>query len=394
LKQERFFAPCPRGLEALLAAELDELGASDIGTVEGGVGFGGTLPLAYAANLHSRIASRMLWEIGSGRYRNEDDVYRGVYALDWQRLFDPGLTIRVNVAAVASPLKSLEFTTLRIKDAACDKFRAQTGSRPSVDTAQPDVRIHAFLDAERFTIYLDTSGEPLFKRGSRQMAGEAPLRENLAAGILTLAGWTPGTPLLDPMCGSGTLLIEAAQIARGIPAGLKRKFAFEKLRNFDVAEWVRIRGDAEARIRNDARTPIFGSDLFGDALKLARENLATAGLADMVSLKQANVLEISAPAAEGVLVTNPPYGVRLGEQESLAAFYPQLGNALKKKFAGWRVYLFTADLRLPKLIGLSPSKRTPLYNGPLECRLYEFKMVAGAMRREKQERGPRPEGRE
>jgi putative N6-adenine-specific DNA methylase len=394
LKQERFFAPCPRGLEALLAAELGELGASDIGTVEGGVGFGGTLPLAYAANLHSRIASRMLWEIGSGRYRNEDDVYRGVYALDWQRLFDPGLTIRVNVAAVASPLKSLEFTTLRIKDAACDKFRAQTGSRPSVDTAQPDVRIHAFLDAERFTIYLDTSGEPLFKRGSRQMAGEAPLRENLAAGILTLAGWTPGTPLLDPMCGSGTLLIEAAQIARGIPAGLKRKFAFEKLRNFDVAEWVRIRGDAEARIRNDARTPIFGSDLFGDALKLARENLATAGLADTVSLKQANVLEISAPAAEGVLVTNPPYGVRLGEQESLAAFYPQLGNALKKKFAGWRVYLFTADLRLPKLIGLSPSKRTPLYNGPLECRLYEFKMVAGAMRREKQERGPRPEGRE
>ena len=377
----------------MLAAELDELGASDIGTVEGGVGFGGTLPLAYSANLHSRIASRVLWEIGSGRYRNEDDVYRGVYALDWQRLFDPGLTIRVNVAAVASPLKSLEFITLRIKDAACDKFRAQTGSRPSVDTAQPDVRIHAFLDAERFTIYLDTSGEPLFKRGSRQMAGEAPLRENLAAGILKLAGWTPGTPLLDPMCGSGTLLIEAAQIARRIPAGLKRRFAFEKLRNFDAAEWVRLMGNAEAQIRNDSRTPIFGSDLFGDALKLARENLAAAGLADAVSLKQANVLEISAPAAEGVLVANPPYGVRLGEQESLAAFYPQLGNALKKKFAGWRVHLFTADLRLPKLIGLSPSKRTPLYNGPLECRLYEFRMVAGAMRRKKQGRGTRDEGR-
>ena len=381
LKQERFFAPCPRGLEALLAAELGELSASDISMVEGGVSFGGTLPLAYSTNLHSRIASRVLWEIGSGRYRNEDDVYRGVYALDWQRLFDPGLTIRVNVAAVASPLKSLEFITLRIKDAACDKFRAQTGSRPSVDTAQPEVRIHAFLGAERFTIHLDTSGEPLFKRGSRHMAGEAPLRENLAAGILTLAGWTPGTPLLDPMCGSGTLLIEAAQIARRIPAGLKRRFAFEKLRNFDAAEWVRLMNNAEAQIRNDSRTPIFGSDLFGDALKLARENLAAAGLADAVSLKQANVLEISAPAAEGVLVTNPPYGVRLGEQESLAAFYPQLGNALKKKFAGWRVCLFTADLRLPKLIGLSPSKRTPLYNGPLECRLYEFRMVAGAMRR-------------
>ena len=144
-----------------------------------------------------------------------------------------------------------------------------------------------------------------------------------------------------------------------------------------------------------APAPIFGSDLFGDALQLARQNLAAAGLADAVSLKQANVVEISAPAAAGVLVTNPPYGVRLGEQENLAAFYPQLGSVLKKKFAGWRVYLFTADLRLPKLIGLSPSKRTPLFNGPLECRLYEFKMVAGAMRREKKEQdsGLRTEGK-
>lgn len=385
MKQERFFAPCPRGLETLLAAELGDLGAADVGPVEGGVGFGGTLPLAYRANLHSRIASRVLWAIGDGRYRDEEDIYRGVYGLDWQRLFDPGLTIRVNVSAVASPLRSLEFITLRIKDAACDKFRAQTGSRPSVDTAQPDVRIHAFLDAERFTIYLDTSGEPLFKRGSRQIAGEAPLRENLAAGILKLAGWMPGTPLLDPMCGSGTLLIEAAQIARGIPAGYKRGFAFEKLRSFDAENWSRIRGDAEAHIRHDAATQIFGSDLFGDALKLARENLAAAGLADAVNLKQANVLEIPVPAAEGVLVTNPPYGVRVGEREKLAAFYPQLGNVLKKKFAGWHAYLFTADLRLPKLIGLSPSKRIPLYNGPLECRLYEFRMVAGSMRKKREE---------
>ena len=393
LKKERFFAPCPRGLELLLADELRQLGAVEVDAVEGGVAFGGTLPLAYAANLHSRIASRVLWEVGSGRYRNEEDVYRGVYALDWPSLFDSGLRIRVNVAAVASPLKSLEFITLRIKDAACDKFRAQTGSRPTVDTAQPDVRIHAFLDAEHFTIYLDTSGEPLFKRGSRQVANEAPLRENLAAGILKLAGWTPGIPLLDPMCGGGTLLIEAAQIARGVPAGSKRSFAFERLRNFDAAQWLRIRNEAETRITNDATPPIFGSDLSGDALELARRNLAAAGLADAVSLKQVNVLEISAPAAEGVLVTNPPYGVRLGEQENLAAFYPQLGSVLKKKFAGWRVYLFTADLRLPKLIGLSPSKRTPLYNGPLECRLYEFKMIAGAMRREKkkQDSGPRTE---
>lgn len=381
---QKFFAPCPRGLEAVLAEELAELGAGEITAAEGGVGFSGMLSVAYAANLYSRIASRVLWQVGTGRYRSEDDVYRGVNALDWPQFFDGARTIRVNVAAVRSPLNSLDFITLRIKDAVCDKFRSQTGVRPSVDTAQPDVRIHAFLETERFTLYLDTSGEPLFKRGARQMTGEAPLRENLAAGILKLSGWTPDLPLLDPMCGSGTFLIEALQIARGVAPGAQRNFAFEKLRSFDEADWNRIKAEAQARPAPNPSPAIFGSDLFGDALKLARVNLAAAGFADMANLKQANILEISAPGAEGVLVANPPYGVRIGEQDELASFYPQMGDVLKKKFAGWRAYIFTADMRLPKLIGLSPSKRTPLYNGALECRLYEFKIVAGAMRREKQ----------
>ena len=378
---EKFFATCPRGLEQLLAEELQQLKAENIRAVGGGVEFSGDFPLCYRANLESRIASRILWQVATDRYRNEDDIYRTAYALPWNEWFEPERTIRVDVSAIRCPLKSLNFVTLKIKDAVCDKIRRLSGRRPSVDTRQPDIPIQGHLTERDFTLYLDTTGDPLFKRGRRIAQGEAPLRENLAAGILRLAGWTPGIPLLDPMCGSGTLLIEAAQIARGIPAGRNRRFAFENLRNFDAAEWVRIRDEAEARISNDAGAPIFGSDLFGDALKLARENLAAAGLADAVVLKQANVLEISAPAAEGVLVTNPPYGVRLGEQEKLAAFYPQLGNVLKKKFAGWRAYLFTADLRLPKLIGLSPSKRTPLYNGPLECRLYEFRMVAGSMRK-------------
>ncbi len=382
---QRFFAPCPRGLEAVLAGELAELGAADIVAAEGGVGFSSAMSVAYAANLHSRIASRVLWQVGSGRYRSEEDVYRRVNALDWPQLFDGTLTIRVNVAAVRSPLNSLDFITLRIKDAVCDKFRTQTGVRPSVDTAQPEVRIHAFLETERFTLYLDTSGEPLFKRGARQMTGEAPLRENLAAGILKLSGWTPDLPLLDPMCGSGTFLIEALQIAHGIAPGAKRDFAFEKLRGFDATGWDRIKAQAEAQPAPNPSPAIFGSDLYGESLKLARVNLAAAGFADAATLKQANILEISAPGAQGVLVANPPYGVRLGEQDELAAFYPQVGDVLKKKFAGWRAYVFTADMRLPKLIGLSPSKRTPLYNGALECRLYEFKMVSGAMRREKRE---------
>ena len=381
---QRFFAPCPRGLEPVLMEELAALGAGEITAAEGGVGFAGALDVAYGANLHSRIASRVLWQVASGHYRSEEDVYRGVNAVDWPQLFEGALTIRVNVAAVRSPLNSLDFITLRIKDAVCDRFRAQTGKRPNVDTAQPDVRIHAFLETDRFTLYVDTSGEPLFKRGARQSAGEAPLRENLAAGILRLCGWNPDVPLLDPMCGGGTFLVEALQIAHGIPAGARRNFAFEKLRAFDVDAWNAIKAAAQARPAPNSSPEIYGSDLYGDALKRARVNLAAAGFADGVSLKQANMLEISAPAAQGVLVANPPYGVRLGEQDELASLYPQMGDVLKKKFAGWRAYLFTADLRLPKLIGLSPSKRTPLYNGALECRLYEFKIVSGAMRREKQ----------
>ena len=382
-QMQGFFAPCPRGLEPVLAGELVDLGALSVTHTDGGVGFSGSMTLAYTANLHSRIASRILWQIGSGPYRSEDDIYRRTNALDWPRWFDAKLTIRVNVAAIRSPLDSLDFITLRIKDAVCDSFRMRTGKRPNVDTAQPDVRIHAFLEAERFTLYLDTSGEPLFKRGARKSGGQAPLRENLAAGILKLCGWTPDMPLLDPMCGSGTFLVEAVQMAHGIPPSLRRNFAFEKLRDFDEAAWQGIKAAAKSSPALNRPAAIFGSDLYGDALKIARLNLEAAGMADAVTLKQANFLELSAPAERGVLVTNPPYGVRLGEQEQLAAFYPKLGDVLKRKFAGWRACLFTADLRLPKLIGLSPSKRTPLYNGALECRLYQFNMVSGAMRRRK-----------
>jgi len=380
---EHFFAPCPRGLEALLAQELAALGATGVETADGGVHFAGPLQLCYRANLESRIASRILWRVAVAPYRSEDDIYRTTLALTWPLWFDVSNTLRVNVSALRCPLKSLDFVTLRIKDAICDAFRSHCGERPGIDTRAPDVRIHAFLTADKLTLYLDTSGEPLFKRGYRSAAGEAPLRENLAAGILRLAGWTPGEPLLDPMCGSGTLPIEAALMALGIAPGARRSFGFEKLNNFDRKAWDKVKSDALARERPRTALPIYGSDLYGEELKAARANLAAAGLENVVSLKQANVLEISAPAASGVIVTNPPYGVRLGAQDELAHFYPKLGDALKQKFSGWRAYIFSGDRELPKLIHLAASKRTPLYNGALECRLYEFKLVAGSMRRKK-----------
>ena len=382
---ERFFATCPRGLELLVAEELRQLDAEKVYAVGGGVQFGGDFFLCYRANLASRVASRILWQVSTDRYRDEDDIYRGAYALPWTDWFDAARTIRVDVTATKSPLTSLNFVTLKIKDAVCDKIRRLTGRRPSVDTRQPDIPIQAHLTDRDFTIYLDTTGEPLFKRGKRIAAGEAPLRENLAAGILRLAGWEPGIPLLDPMCGSGTILLEAALMALDIAPGLGRHFAFEKYKNFAGRRWRELLQRSQARQRPKTPLAIYGSDLSGDALKTARANLAVAGLERAVSLKQANVLEISAPAKEGIIVTNPPYGVRLGEQRELAEFYPKLGDALKKNFAGWRAYILSADMRLPKLIRLAASKRTPLFNGALECRLFEYKMVAGGMRKKKAE---------
>jgi putative N6-adenine-specific DNA methylase len=369
----------------VLTQELVTLGATDTWATEGGVGFRGDLRLCYRVNLHTRLASRVLVKLASARYRNEDDVYRSALTVPWHEYFDANCTIRVNVAATASPLRSLDFITLRIKDAVCDRFRSQTGVRPSVDTAKPDVRIHAFLEPERVTLYLDTSGEALFKRGYRQRAGEAPLRENLAAGILMLAGWAPGMPLLDPMCGSGTFLLEAAEMSLGWAAGRRRSFGFEKLRDFDRPLWLALRQEAAQAAEPVTQLRIWGADVSIAALEHARANLAAAGFGEAVRLKQVNILDSTAPAENGLLVTNPPYGVRIGEDEALAALYPKLGDVLKQRFAGWRACILTADLRLPKLIGLKPSRRIPLYNGAIECRLYVFELVAGSMRRARPE---------
>jgi len=378
---ERFFATCPRGLEQVLAAELAALGAREASTVDGGASFSGDLALCYAANLESRVASRVLWQVGHTPYRSEHDVFEAARALPWTQFFDVSRTIRVNVSAIKSPVKSLDFVTLRVKDAVCDAFRAAQGKRPDVDTETPDVRIHAFLTRDEATFYLDTSGEPLFKRGWRALSGEAPLRENLAAGILRLAGWRAPVPLFDPMCGSGTFLVEAAMMALDAAPGLDRSFGFERLADFDASLWRAISEKARARRLRAGRFPIYGSDKSGTALGMARENLVAAGLADAVELKQMDVLDGGPPAAAGIMVMNPPYGERIGDDAGLAAFYPRLGDALKQRYAGWTAHILTADLRLASLIGLKASRRTPLYNGALECRLFEYRLVAGSMRK-------------
>ena len=333
-------------------------------------------------NLHSRIASRVLWRIGGGRYRDERDIYRLARGIDWPLLFSVGRTFKVKTDAVKSPVRSIDYVSLTVKDAICDVFRERRGQRPNIDTQAPDMRVHVFLSGNEVTFYLDTSGAPLYQRGLRQKTVEAPLKENLAAGILKLTGWKPGEEALcDPMCGSGTFLIEAAQMALDVAPGLGRHFAFERFKHFERDVWLPIRQAAEARRQPPRKLAIYGSDILESQQRKAFVNLRSAGLEGCVEVIRADLLDLQAPAPAGVLVANPPYGERLSEQEELAAFYPQLGSALKRNFAGWNCYLLTADLRMPKLMRLTPSKKTPLYNGAIECRLFEFKMVAGSNRR-------------
>jgi putative N6-adenine-specific DNA methylase len=440
-----FFAPCPRGLEAPLAAELREISVHapiQVGAeVPGGVHFAGEWAAAFAANLHSRIASRVLLKIASRPYRSEHDIFAFALEQPWEKWFTANQTLRIDVTAIKSPLRSLEFTTLKVKDAVCDRLRDKTGARPNIDTAEPDVRIFVFVTATDCTLYLDTSGEPLFKRGWRLDKGAAPLRENLAAGILRLTGWTRETPLYDPMCGSGTFLAEAVQQALGVAPGVQRRFGFEKLKGYDVTAWQALKVAAmdNARAARSAKTSdllIFGSDISGDMLDKARNNLSRAGVPTL-SLKQLDARNMVAPVeGPGILVANPPYGERIevrgrgprgearptarGERDQSrggrgargesgdmrggyrggageddaprgferahnddlgAEFFQAFGTALKQHFTGWHAFMLTSDRGLPGQLRLRESAKTPLYNGALECRLFRFDVVAGPVRR-------------
>ncbi len=377
----QYFAICPRGLENLLADELTGVGGADVRVTHGGVFFGGDWSVCYRANLESRIATRILWHIVKGPYAKEDDIYRLASRQLWPNHFAVSCTMRVVTTAIKCPLKSLDYVTLRVKDAVCDRFREDLGERPNIDTRNPDVSIHVFLTENECTLYLDTSGQPLWQRGFRKATVDAPLKENLAAGILKLTGWQPDQPFVDPMCGSGTFLLEAVQVALDRAPGLDRTFAFERLKRFEALNWANIRAAAEARVKSDVPLAIRGYDIDERAVRAARRNLQESGFGGMVRVEQGDLLEVEPSAEAGVMLCNPPYGERIGEQEELAAFYPQLGAALKRRWAGWTCFFFTADLRLPKLVGLKPSRKTPLFNGPLDCRLFEIRMVAGSNRK-------------
>lgn len=377
----RYFATCPRGLEEVLIEELQELGIASATATGGGVEFDGVVADSYRVNLFSRIASRVLMQVAHAPYASEEDIYRLALGQPWGEWFTPEQTLRVDVTATKSPLRSLEFATLRVKDGVVDRMRRDTQRRPSIDTRAPDVRVFCYLSTSHCTLYLDTSGEALFKRGWRGATGEAPLRENLAAGILRLAGWRAGMRLIDPMCGSGTFVVEAAQCVLGIAPGAARRFGFERLLNLDAELWAGLRATAP---RGTAGLELItASDVSGDAVLLTRANLERAGVpaaqAEAIAPKQIDARQIRATGAAGVLVLNPPYGERLEMRNSAgdAAFYAEFGDTLKQRFAGWTCYVLTSDMQLQRKIRLAPKRRTPLFNGAIECRLYRFDLVAG-----------------
>ena len=373
------FVTCPRGLEAPLSQELEQFKCQDIRAVDGGVACKGGMEQVYRINLHSRTASRVLLRLTKSGYRNEQDIYKAAKNIRWTDWFDLEQTFKVKVEGKRAQVKSLDFVGLKIKDAVCDVFRDACDARPSVGKIRPDIRIHAFIDERDIQIFIDTSGEALFKRGYRQDTGEAPMRENLAAGLLLLAGYDGTQPFQDPFCGSGTIVIEAAWIATRRAPGLMRRFGFEKLKNFDAALWKKLQHEAETQIR-PAPAPISGSDNDRYMIRAAVANAQAAEVDTFIRFEVKDAQDTRPNGEGGILISNPPYGVRLAEVEALQALYPQLGAWLKQHYAGWLAGMFTGDRDMPKFMRLSPKRKIPLYNGNLDCRLFLMDMVKGSNR--------------
>jgi putative N6-adenine-specific DNA methylase len=410
VNQLQLFLPCAAGVEGFLADEvhrLTGLAGDDLLTGRGGVALRASWRDAMLLNLNSRLAQRVLVQLSHVPCRNEQDLYEAASAVAWEIWFTPRERFKVEVTAQHSPLKSLNFAGLKIKDAVADRFRHRAGVRPDVDTQSPDVRVYAHLTSDSATLYIDTSGEPLFKRGWREDKGEAPLKETLAAAMIAASGWDATLPLYDPCCGSGTIAIEAAQVACRIAPGLLRRFGFEKLLPYEVHVWQPLWEEAKARQRPPS-APVFGSDVAFRMVDFAVRNAGRAGVADAVQFRGGDALQRMPPTAEpGVMLVNPPYGERIetagvagrtqrgrerAQGDEGGDFFNQLASHWKKNYPGWTAWVLTPDLKLPSRMRLKESRRVPMWNGPIECRLFRFDMVRGSAR--KPEAGPADGDRE
>jgi len=368
------FAAVPRGAEEIAATELRALGVHGVQVGRGGVAFVADRAGLYKANLWLRTASRVLVQLAVFPCATPAELYGGVHAIDWTVLITPAMTLAVDCSLRDSALTHSGFVALKTKDAIVDRIREACGSRPNVDTASPDVRINIHLHKNVCTVSLDSSGDPLDRRGYRLERNEAPLRETLAAAVVALTGWDGSMPLADPMCGSGTIPIEAALVAGHVAPGLQRSFGFQRWLDYDGMLWDQLLKEADSGICTLPVGLITGYDLDSRALKLASRNAAKAGFGGQLHFFHA-ALEAFQPEGEaGVVIINPPYGKRLGDEEELKELYCQIGDIMKKRCRGWTGYVLTGNLELAKYIGLKASRRFVLFNGAIECRLLRYEL--------------------
>jgi len=365
-----------QGLEEVLAKELADIGAEEIIPITRGVQFSGDKKLLYMVNYNCRTALRVLMPVSSFQAIDESTLYDGVRQIPWEKYLHHSGSFAIDSVVSYSKFNHSGFVTLKAKDSIVDRFRDKFGKRPDVEVKNPDLRINVHIFRDQCTVPLDSSGTSLHLRGYRQAFSEAPLNEVLAAGLIRLSGWDGNTSLFDPMCGSGTILTEAALIAGKVPAGYYReKFAFEGWRDFDQDLWYQVKRECEENIR-EPNVEFRGIDLDEEAVKASLKNIETGGLEKFVHVEKGDFFDTEAPFRKGFIITNPPYGERI-KVENLTKLYQDFGNVLKHKYAGYTAWVLTYDEESAKFIGLRPSRRIKVMNGPLECRFLKFELYEG-----------------
>lgn len=373
--KSQFVATTLKGLEEVLETEIRELGGEDIRKLRRAVSFTGGLSLMYKMNFALRTALRILYQIGSVRLKRDTDLYRNIFRIEWEKYIAKNKTIAVKAVVNSTMYNNSHYVALRVKDAIVDRMREKTGTRPDVDVKNPDIPVHVHIDKDILNISLDSSGEPLYKRGYRTRSLEAPLNEVLAAGMILMTGWKGDTNFIDPMCGSGTIPIEAAMIAKGIPPGIFRKsYSFQNWVDYDEGLYSRL---IETLMVSKAfEHKIYASDISAKAVNVTRKNIEAALLEDIIDVSVQDFFDRKPHNDEGLLIMNPPYGERI-KQDRINTFYEKIGNHLKTHYAGFNAWLLSSNFDAIKKIGLKPSKKKDLVNGNLDCKFIKYELFKG-----------------
>jgi putative N6-adenine-specific DNA methylase len=376
MSTERFFATCGRGVENILADELRALGAADVEPGRGGVAYSGDKALLYKSCLWLRTAIRVLRPVLEADVQSPDELYEIVRANDWSRYLTPEHTLAVDSNVRDSAITHSKYAALRVKDAICDQFVETCGRRPSVDVETPMVGFNLHVYRDHAVLSLEAAGESLHKRGYRPIQTKAPLNEALAAALVLRTGWKGDVPFVDPLCGSGTLAIEAAWIALHRPPGLTRKrFGFQGWMDYDVGLWTELRDEARRGMLRTLPAPVWGSDVRGDAVAFSIDNAKAAGIGNLLRFAKRDVRDFEPPPGPpGILLCNPPYGERLGDERDLRSLYGLLGDVFRMRMRGWTCYVFTGNPNLAACIGIEPAEQIPLFNGKIPCRLLKYAM--------------------